>query len=591
MTRKRKQGFVHMVNMSKYTAPVVLENKYGKKYVEYKLKDSGRKYKAPNGYYLYLYDRAKGSTTNGAVIKGICDMIYGRGLGILDQEEDTSELLRLKELISDKDLKKLINDRKKLMMCALQVTKTDGEVTSIDYMKMKDLLPSITSDGDEVKSWYYHTDWNDMRGLDPIEIPAYGYGESSGNEIYIIGNHNGESEYFCEDEGYTGSLPYALLEEEIADYQINDAQNSFSPSTVINYNNGIPDDEDERKKIVRDTADILTGSKGKKVIVSFNDNKEAEATVEKIPLDNAPEHYDYLSEECEAKILKGHRAISELLGFNSDSSGFSNNAEELRNKFLAFEGFVIKPYQHEFTDALEEITGVKDLYFKSLNPFEAIDIEKVVEEEEEVEEQPETNLSKDDFIADMLIGCGEEAGDNWELVSSEDVDYDIEGQLDLEIQNLNKEKVSLMNRLFNFVSTGTARPNAKSEQDREYKGDYYKVRYSYEGDTSVNSRLFCVRMTAANKLYRKEDIIRMDEQVVNAGWGPKGADTYSIWLYKGGGGCHHKWKRNTYRFTGRGAKSGDPTSPNAQKVAGFVNKNDKKVAQKPKDMANRGFLN
>ena len=116
------------------------------------------------------------------------------------------------------------------------------------------------------------------------------------------------------------------------------------------------------------------------------------------------------------------------------------------------------------------------------------------------------------------------------------------------------------------------------------------MRYSYEGETSVKSRLFCLRMAAASKLYRKEDIIKMDSQVVNAGWGPGGADTYSIWLYKGGGSCHHKWKRNTYRFEGTGT-TGDPRSPKAQKVAGFGNTNPKKVAMKPKDMPNKGFLN
>jgi hypothetical protein len=35
-------------------------------------------------------------------------------------------------------------------------------------------------------------------------------------------------------------------------------------------------------------------------------------------------------------------------------------------------------------------------------------------------------------------------------------------------------------------------------------------------------------MMGANKLYRKEDIINMGSKVVNAGWGPRGADTYYL---------------------------------------------------------------
>ena len=52
--------------------------------------------------------------------------------------------------------------------------------------------------------------------------------------------------------------------------------------------------------------------------------------------------------------------------------------------------------------------------------------------------------------------------------------------------------------------------------------------------------------TANGKVYRKEDILRMTTQPVNPGWGAYGADTYSIWLYKGGGNCHHRWYRRIY---------------------------------------------
>jgi hypothetical protein len=102
-------------------------------------------------------------------------------------------------------------------------------------------------------------------------------------------------------------------------------------------------------------------------------------------------------------------------------------------------------------------------------------------------------------------------------------------------------------------------------------------------------------MVNDKKIYRKEDIIKMGTQPVNKGWGPKGADTYSIWLYKGGGDCHHRWYRKTYI-----QKKGDPI-PNVEKdealtttrtkQLGYVPPtNEKEVPVKPKDMKNRGFL-
>ena len=101
-------------------------------------------------------------------------------------------------------------------------------------------------------------------------------------------------------------------------------------------------------------------------------------------------------------------------------------------------------------------------------------------------------------------------------------------------------------------------------------------------------------MIAANKIYRKEDILNMSTQVVNAGWGAKGADTYSIWLYKGGGNCHHRWNKQVYAvFEGTGLNITEKTKKLAQSKAekfGYVITNPALVSQRPVDMPNHGFL-
>ena len=102
-------------------------------------------------------------------------------------------------------------------------------------------------------------------------------------------------------------------------------------------------------------------------------------------------------------------------------------------------------------------------------------------------------------------------------------------------------------------------------------------------------------MTRAKKIYRKEDIINMGSKPVNKGWGARGAATYSIWLYKGGGNCHHYWLRQIYKTSLRGAK-GDISS---KQLIGYTKaisegftakRNDKLVARPPKRMKNNGFL-
>ena len=153
--------------------------------------------------------------------------------------------------------------------------------------------------------------------------------------------------------------------------------------------------------------------------------------------------------------------------------------------------------------------------------------------------------------------------------------------------------------MIGLASTGSARPKAGSEQDGENEeGLQFKVRYQYAPlKTQANSREFCKKMVSAKKIYRKEDIMQMSQRAVNAGWGLNGADTYDIWLYKGGGACHHFWMRKTYKAKKEGVKP-DVGNPNAEvsvnqaKKDGFKPEtNDKKVAMRPKDMPNQGFVN
>ncbi|NDG33383.1 hypothetical protein EB118_25425, partial [bacterium] len=147
-----------------------------------------------------------------------------------------------------------------------------------------------------------------------------------------------------------------------------------------------------------------------------------------------------------------------------------------------------------------------------------------------------------------------------------------------------------------LASTGTARPNAKSEQDALIDGNYFITRYAYGGDfRHDNMREFCRKMLRANKLYRKEDIVAMESRAVNPGWGPNGSNNYDIWFYKGGGNCKHFWQKTVW-VNSKGAKI-NPESEDARRIAvakaermGYKIRNEELVAKLPEDMDYHGFL-
>lgn len=583
----------YILNLSAYTSPTISESKKGD-FVEYG---------SDNNYFQFLIDRYLYSTTNNAIISGCANMIYGKGISALDGNKKPDEYAKMISLIKPKALKKLALERKLLGMGALQIGYNKGEVSFIDHFPMHTLRAEKCNDKGEIESWYYHPDWAKKKTSDELKrIPAFGFGNKKDVEIYVVKPYLSGYHYYTPID-YSGALPYAKLEEEISDYLINDVQNGFSGTKIINFNNGIPPEE-KREEIANDVKRKVTGAKGQKTIVSFSNNKEQSTEVIDIPLNDAPAHYEYLAKECFEKLIVGHRVTSPmLLGVRDTGGGLGNNADEIKTATLLYDNLVIKPYQLEIIEALDEILAVNGiklkLFFKTIQPLEFTDLENA-QSQEQIKEETGLSLSKvccssdndlDDQIAKDLIDLGEYPKPEWLLIDESEVDYDND---DFENEILSKQpKQSLLSKFYNFVSTGNARPNAKSEQDENIDGIRFITRYVYAGETSKKSRKFCQKMIDANKIYRKEDILRMAEQAVNKGFGIDGADNYDIWHWKGGKYCHHRWNKQVYAsFEGVNI---DVNSPKARQIAskkaesyGYVVKNDKLVSTRPIDTPNRG---
>lgn len=576
---------ISIVNLSAYTSPVIQENKKSD-YIEYGV---------DNNYFQYLIDRYLYSATNNAIITGVTNMIYGKGLDALDSNRKPNEYAQMRSIIKGDMLKRVAMERKMLGMGAMQVVMEKGQVKSIDHFPMNTLRAEKCNDKGEIEAWYYYPDWTKKKPSEQAKrIPAFGFGNGNEVEMYVVHPYVSGFHYYTPID-YSGALPYAKLEEEISDYLINDVQNGFSGTKVINFNNGIPSEE-MRDKIKRDVLNKLTGSRGEKVIVAFNANAESKTTVEDIPLNDAPAHYEYLSTECFEKLIVGHRVTSPmLLGIRDTGGGLGNNADEIKTATLLFDNIVIKPYQLELINAIDEILAVNNislkLYFKTIQPLEFVDASGMNAETAEEETGIKMSAHTDPIIANALIDKGEQLGEEWVLIDETEVDVESEEDLDAEIESLNNPKKKELSLIQKLATAITGRPNAKSSQDENVDGIRFITRYKYSGAES-GEREFCNKMLRADKLYRKEDIVNTNSNFVNAGQGHKGLP-YDLFLYKGGVNCKHKWLRQTY-VSFDNVKI-DVTNPNATQIStnkaekyGYRVRNPKEVAMTPYDMPNHG---
>jgi hypothetical protein len=607
---------IHFIQLADYQAPKISENK----------RDEWVDFGEDNNYYQFLIDRYNGSTTNNAVINNITKLIYGKGLTANDASRKPNEYAQMKMLFSKDTLRKITKDLKLLGEFNLQLIYNEkkDKIVRVEHLPTNLVRSEKCNKDGLVEAIYYCDNWQDTKKFQPKRIPLFGYGTKGDKlEVLRVGNYTIGQKYYSNID-WIGATSYATLEQEISDYLINDVQRGFSSRAIINFNNGVPTEE-QQQIISSKVKKQYTGSKGDPVIIAFNSDETKKTTIDSVPLDNAPELYKYLSDECLAKIMLAHNVTSPLLFGIATTTGFSANADELRNSYILFENMVIQPFQDTICDAIDKIlayneisldlkfiqlqpldsegdlTSETDTVISSVNSLSPLVANKVLESMTANEIRSlvglKPTLGGSDLSPNTLMSSqeidlskyGEDINlDEWELVDIRKVNYDEEASLDAQIEALNNPKKSLLSKVYEFVSSGTARPNSKSEQD----GELFKSRYRYTGNLSSNSREFCNKMIGANKLYRKEDIIAMSNQAVNEGWGPKGVDTYDIFLYKGGGDCHHFWTRETYR---RKADVNSPlaeeiTASKARKEGEILPTNDKLVYTAPKDMPYNGFL-
>ena len=575
---------IRFVNLSSYTTPVVKEQK-GKEWVAYG---------EDNLYFDYLIDRYNGSATNNAIINGISELIYGKGLDATDSNRKPNEYAQMKSLFTKDCLRKVTADFKMMGQCAFQViySKDHSKVTEVYHMPIESLRAEKCNEEGDIEAYYYAKSWAAVSSKKevPTRVPAFGFSNEAIEILYVRPYRAGF--YYYSPVDYQGGLPYAELEEEIANYHLNNIKNGLAPSMLINMNNGVPTEE-ERYIIENRIIEKFSGtSNAGKFILAFNDNKEMAADITPVQLSDASDQYQFMADESMRKLMVAHRVTSPMLLGIKDQSGLGNNAEELKTASTLFDNTVIAPMQENILDALDKILAYNDislnLYFKTLQPLEFQ--ENVVVDSETKEEETGVKLSTQevsDSQLDNMFNLLDEVGEvidesEWELVEEAPVDYEAEAQ---------------MEKFFAFASTGTAFPNAKSSQDGVTPfGRPYKVRYGYSPESAgSNSREFCKKMIGAKKVYRKEDILEMGNKAVNAGFGKGGSDTYSIWLYKGGARCNHFWMRKVF-MAKEGAKGVDAKSPNAEtsvsnaKSAGAkIQTNPRDVSTKPKDMDYQGY--
>mgnify|MGYP003625041941 FL=1 len=611
------------VNLSTTTAPVVSESR-SKHWIDYGTEDWA------NLYPQFLIDLYYNSSTQAAIINATAELIAGEDIVIEDEEErDLEAVVKLKKFFAQANgneslnevVKKIAFDFKLQGAFALNIVWSQDrtQISEIYHIGVDKIRAEKPNELGKIEGYYVSADWSNTRMNKPYRVPAFNTNDrTSPNQILYTGLYSPNMNAYHTPD-YVAANNWALVDQRVAEFHLNNISAGFSGSFLISFANGVPTQE-ERFQIEQSLAAKFTGADNAgKFILTFSDDKTRTPEITAITPSDLDKQYLALQELLVQNILTGHRVTSPILmGIKSDS-GLGNNADELNSAANFYLNTVVKPFQEHILKVFRKIFTVNNMdmpvQFVQLKPittrFTNQDLAGVMTQDEIREELGLAPLKEDievneDFTKmaeytalDAFIDeCGEDMPDHWELVEEEVVDGEHQ-DFDFEevLNDVADEKIEL-------ASVGRAIPSRKSEQDGISKKtyDYFRVRYVYSNDNfltneSGTKREFCRKMEGAKKLYRKEDILNMTEKSVNPGFGKGGANKYSIWLYKGGPQCFHFWSRRIFKTVIGESKTtkiedADMIGYTKARSEGFTaKKNDKLVAIPPRKMKNNGYIN
>lgn len=322
-------------------------------------------YGEDNKYPEYLFTIYKDVTSLKTIIEGITDYVLGEDVVSSLTDKKIYDLLR-----------NCVRDYLIYGGCAMNIIRTNaGDISNVYWVDFR----MVRTDEDNQAFWI-SKEWAKKYGRTSkaIVLPAFiPEARNVGSSILYLKN----SEYGAYPiPQYSGAIKACEIERKIDALHLNGLANGFMPSAMINFNNGIPDDEQKAQIEHEIYEKFVSEDNAGRIILSFNNGKDNATTIDSLKTEDFGEKYQAAAKRSREQIYAAFRAEPQLFGIQSDNSkGFSG--QEYAEAFKLFNKTVIVPLQKLFTRTIDYVFGVKDSV--RIVPFTYDDIAEKQESERE----------------------------------------------------------------------------------------------------------------------------------------------------------------------------------------------------------------
>lgn len=213
----------------------------------------------------------------------------------------------------------------------------------------------VRSDKEGTKFWYSEK-WADKysRKSTALVLPKWMKMGKVERSLYYVKN---TADRTYPVPVYGPALVACDIERRVGSYHLNAIANGFSASYLINFSNGIPNDE-QKAEIVKGLREKFTGEQNAgRIFTNFSDDRLHGVEVKKLDIDDWGLKYQELQKYSRAQIFTSFRATPILFGIVAESS-LIGAEQNYADAFTLFNRTMIRPAQRTILAALDRILGV-----------------------------------------------------------------------------------------------------------------------------------------------------------------------------------------------------------------------------------------
>lgn len=258
--------------------------------------------------------------------------------------------------------------------CEVIWNKTGKKIASIKHID----FTKVRSNKDN-SIFFYTANWFDKNGK-PLRSPednddwkeflAFDPNKNRGRQILCYKSYRPSMQTYAIPE-YIGAVEYIETDTLISNHCYNDTKNGFVGNTIINFLNGVPEEDEKQAEIEEDIRAKFTGSDGQRLLLNFSDGKDRAAFVEHLTLPDIFKRMTDLAKSIEQEILTGHRVTSGML-VGIKTEGQLGGRTEILESYELFKNTYIQPKQRilqEFFNYLLSFNQVDKVVLKECPPI------------------------------------------------------------------------------------------------------------------------------------------------------------------------------------------------------------------------------